>query len=209
MFQAVKKGFLGNFPRITSQMIAANLPNTIATSKGHLDQTRQGQHSTKPPPPTKAVETEITDDTNIAFLKVLPISETIHSDLTGRFPIVSSKGNQYLFVSVLNGIIHMEAMPSRSGAAYVKAFSDTIQFYESKSAKITYQRLDNESSGLVEKFLPKTFSSNMFILTLIVQTKQNVQFVMVRIILLHVLLQLILIFLLPYGMKFFLKQKLL
>ena len=28
-----------------------------------------------------------------------------------------------------------------------------FNFYESKSAKITYQRLDNESSGLVEKFL--------------------------------------------------------
>lgn len=158
--QAVARGYLGNYPRITAKMIAANRPNTLATAKGHLDQTRQGQHSTKvseslvPSSITTDLPTEEEeDDINIAFLKVTPLLETNHSDSTGRFPIISRKSNQYVFVSVLNDYIHMEPMPSRNGAAYVKAFSDTIAFYQERSATVRYQRLDNESSGLVEKYL--------------------------------------------------------
>jgi len=44
---AVTKGWLGNLPRITAQMIAKNPPYTMATSLGHLDKKRKNQHSTK------------------------------------------------------------------------------------------------------------------------------------------------------------------
>ena len=163
--QAATRGYLTNYPRITSHMISSNLPNSIATAKGHLNQTRQGQHSTKTPvippnttispllPPSSTVQTPNDDDTNIAFLKIIPISETNHSDLTGRLPFISRKGNQYILFSVLNGYIHLEPMPSKDGAAYVTALSNTFTFYECHKVPVSYQRLDNETSNLVEKFL--------------------------------------------------------
>ena len=156
---ATQRGYLSNYPRITPNMISSNLPNSIATAKGHLNQTRQGQHSTKPSashiptPIPSAVTPNNDDDTNIAFIKVISISETVHSDLTGRLPCISRKGNQYILFSVLNGYIHLEPMPSKDGAAYVKAFSNTFDFFKSKKINVSYQRLDNETSNLVEKFL--------------------------------------------------------
>ena len=45
LIPAIQKGFI-NIPGFTVRAIRKNLSNSIATSKGHLDQTRQGQHST-------------------------------------------------------------------------------------------------------------------------------------------------------------------
>ena len=42
---AVRMGWLSNYPRLTSAMVAANCPHSIATAKGHLDQTRQVKKS--------------------------------------------------------------------------------------------------------------------------------------------------------------------
>ena len=47
---AAQRGFLANYRRLTAAMIATHRPNTLATAKGHLDQTRQGLRSTKVPP---------------------------------------------------------------------------------------------------------------------------------------------------------------
>ena len=42
---ALTLGWLGNFPRLTATMLLANKPNSISTAKGHLQQTRQKNHS--------------------------------------------------------------------------------------------------------------------------------------------------------------------
>jgi hypothetical protein len=179
---AVSAGYLNNFPRITAKMITQNPPNTIATAYGHLDQTRQGQNSTSPqtasltsppfipdsllnqpslPPSADAITANLElhdpyfDDPNNAFLKVIPISQTNHSDLTGRLPVCSRKGNEYILVSILNGYIHMEPMPNKQASSYVNAFTNTIEFFESHGAIVSYQRLDNETSLLLEKYLKR------------------------------------------------------
>jgi hypothetical protein len=111
--KAANAGYLSNYPRITAKMISAHPPNSIATALGHLDQTRQGQHSTLPTSPVLISTDPLINDTSSLFFKVIPISETNHSDLTGRLPIASRKGNQYLLISVYNGYIHMEPMVSK------------------------------------------------------------------------------------------------
>jgi len=52
LLAALRKGFI-NIPGFTVKAVRRNIPHTIATSKGHLDQTRQGQHSTHKPKLTK------------------------------------------------------------------------------------------------------------------------------------------------------------
>ena len=47
--QAVRRGYLHSCPCLTSKMLAAHPPMSIATAKGHLDQHRQGQRSTHTP----------------------------------------------------------------------------------------------------------------------------------------------------------------
>ena len=43
---AVRKGYLSSWPRLTSSLINAHPPNTLATAQGHLYQRRQGLDST-------------------------------------------------------------------------------------------------------------------------------------------------------------------
>jgi len=45
--RAMAKGWLGNLPRLTLDMIRKNPPYSEATSKGHLDRRRKNQRSTK------------------------------------------------------------------------------------------------------------------------------------------------------------------
>ena len=54
MANALSKGWLGYFPRLTASMFNADKPNSTSTAKGHLRQTRQTSRSRKwnssPPP---------------------------------------------------------------------------------------------------------------------------------------------------------------
>ncbi|KAJ1389522.1 hypothetical protein B484DRAFT_301114, partial [Ochromonadaceae sp. CCMP2298] len=132
--------YLAGLPRLTAKMVRANPPTSIATAQGHLDLIRQGQHSSKvttkaqyrfqlavdtaePEPPSAA---ELASDMH-AYAAIVDLSESVHSDLTGRFPVPSRRGNNYVYVSVYKGYIHSEPMPSRTAAAYVKATSRDVE----------------------------------------------------------------------------------
>ena len=103
-------------------MLAAHPPMSIATAKGHLDQHRQGQRSTHTPIDMFEIEdTSDLDSINYspvqsehtvsqAYTRIILASSTLHSDLTGRFPVTSRTGAQYTFVSVLDGYIHVEPL---------------------------------------------------------------------------------------------------
>lgn len=43
---AIEKGFV-DWPALTAEAVRRNKPLSVATAKGHLDQPRQGQRSTK------------------------------------------------------------------------------------------------------------------------------------------------------------------
>ena len=101
------------FSASTHQQHTANPPHTTPTALGQI---RQGQQSTKRfvslfhdflciendvselEPPTS--ETSIN---NHAYVHVFMLTETMHSDLTGKFPITSFSGMQYIIISVLDG----------------------------------------------------------------------------------------------------------
>ena len=62
-----------------------------AMIKGHLDQEHKNKNSTQ----TNEV---ITERTNVVIPLIFDPTDKIYSDLPGRFPTKSSKGNQYIFV---------------------------------------------------------------------------------------------------------------
>ena len=155
--QAVRKGFLAAYPRLMPAMISAYLSPTAATARGHLDQHRQGQDST-------SLDDLDDSDTNTnqqpkqrrtAFTKVIPLSHTAHSDLTGRFPIKAASGAEYIFISVLDGYIHCEPMTSRHQTSYITAYRNTLSFWDRLGHKPLYQRLDNETSSALELYASK------------------------------------------------------
>jgi hypothetical protein len=82
---------------------------------------------------------------------------TMYTDLTGRFPVMSFKGNQYLFVAYLydrNAII-IRPMKSRKDEDMVTAFQEIIEYLDSRNAKPTLNVMDNECSKTVKAYITK------------------------------------------------------
>ena len=158
---AVSKGWLKRYPRLTAPMVSANQPHAIATAKGHLDQTRQvkksrtlkhqHQYSTNVSLATPPEE-DYFDDPDIC-VKTYDLKDPIHADLTGRFPIVSLKGNQYLLVACWHGYFHFELMASRKADCYVQAYTRLLAFFRGLGRNPSFLRLDNETSGKLEAYL--------------------------------------------------------
>lgn len=169
LLTAVSMGWLGNFPRINAKMIRDNKPNTVATAKGHLDLTRQGQRSTRiddqsPPVPALPVDDdgaaspnfsdalELGENLHDIYTRVITPSEVLSSDLSGRFPVTSHNGFSYILFSVWRGYIHFELMRSKAAAEYVRAFKATLEFFRARGARPRVQRLDNETSKELKHF---------------------------------------------------------
>ena len=170
---AIRAGYLGNYPRLTTALVTANLPHTPATAQGHLDQTRQRKTkkrrsvnvvpiSTMDSGPDSDLADAYTDpsspptndaSTNDSFVSVLSMSNIAHVDLTGAFPVASRRGARYVLIAVWDGYVHLEPMASRASADYLQAYRRLIAFYAAAGRKPDFFRLDNESSGPLEKFL--------------------------------------------------------
>jgi len=160
---ALDKGFF-KLPGLTSAMARRNPPNPTATAKGHLDQSRRNQRSTQhtaidsdtldpddtTPPPHAPHGTIVT--------QVIPAYEPTarnHTDLTGRFPVASKRGHQYIMLMYAedSNYIHVEPMRNRNGAEYLQAYRAGHQFFESHGAQAPrFERFDNEVSAQVKAF---------------------------------------------------------
>lgn len=160
--QAIRANYLPSLSRLTTALVTAHPPHTIPTALGHLDQNRQGQNSTKrfvslfPENPHDQVDdARPLSDTSIdnnAYTHVFTLTDTMHSDLTGKFPVTSFSGMQYIIVSVLDGYIHVEPMRTRHHLEYIAAYKRTINFFAKLGRKPIFQRLDNETSHALETF---------------------------------------------------------
>ena len=156
---AVRANYFASITRLTSAMIAAHPPHSLSTALGHLDQIRQGQHSTKQQivlfPEDIDDTSDLPADNTISdhtYTHVFQLSQTMHSDLTGKFPVTSFSGMQYILVSVLDGYGHVEPMKTRHHLEYIAAYKRTINYFSKLGRKPLFQRLDNETSVALENF---------------------------------------------------------
>ena len=154
-------------PGIDAQMVRRNPPSTVATPFGHLDQTRQGTGSlthkhaprsaTATEPPAASTTSDDDDDQlepsiipaeKIVYVTVLELSGKHSSDTTGRFPMPSYTGNEYilLFVDEDANYLHPEPVKSRSSAHRLAAYKKGVDFFRSKGCLYKYEYIDNEIS---------------------------------------------------------------
>jgi hypothetical protein len=103
MLQAVKNGYLVTWPGLTEESINKHLKLTPATAVGHMNQRRQKISSTSKTPITAAIEDVPATNTNLGtkthlVYSVLVDQGQMYTDLTGKFPVRSSKGNSYVMV---------------------------------------------------------------------------------------------------------------
>jgi hypothetical protein len=99
MLQAVKDGHLITWPGLTEDAINKHLKLTPATAMGHMNQRRQNIRSTlkasteKQQPPDADLGTK----THLVYAVVVDQGQ-LYTNLTGKFPVRSSKGNSYVML---------------------------------------------------------------------------------------------------------------
>jgi hypothetical protein len=146
---ALEKGFLNSFPVLTPALLRKYPPRSIAMVKGHLDQSRRNQCSTRatPPPPPGFVapssppttpsfpdSTELDDQfpssstpndrSHHCFAAVMEPTGQIFTDQTGRFVAPSSNGNNYLLLvyDFDSNSILAKPIKSRTGSAILTGY---------------------------------------------------------------------------------------
>jgi hypothetical protein len=120
---------------------------------GHMNQRRQNIRSTSKTTTISDIE-DITTNTTHSGTKahlvyaVLVDQGQLYSDLTGKFPVRSSKGNWYVMVCYVFDCNYVKVVPikSRSASEWVKAYDHIHQELTAKGLKTKLQTLDNEAS---------------------------------------------------------------
>jgi hypothetical protein len=97
---AIKNGNFTSWPGLTEHPVEKHLSKSTSTTKGHLNQQRQNSRSTKVKD-TKVIVTEPDLDhgikTQLVYAATIDAGQ-IYTDQTGRFPVASSKGNNYIMI---------------------------------------------------------------------------------------------------------------
>ena len=105
--QAIKKGHFRTWPGVMVDAIKQYLPKSEATTLGHLDQQRKNIQSMKaqdndqntmhtPSPLDQGSRTHALYAATISYNQ--PTGK-LHTNLTGRFPVQSSRGHKYILVA--------------------------------------------------------------------------------------------------------------
>jgi hypothetical protein len=155
MLQAVKDGNLITWPGLTEDAINKHLKLTPYTAMGHMNQRRQNIRSTSKAP----IENQESHDTYMGTKTYLVYAVVVdqgqlNTDLTGKFPVCSSKGNSYVMVSYIYDCTYIKVvhMKSRSASEWVKAYDSIHKELTLKGFKPKLQTLDNEASAALKNF---------------------------------------------------------
>jgi hypothetical protein len=155
---AIKRGYFATWPGLTTATVNKHYPQTIATSKGHMDQSRQNTRSTK----IKTHNNEPLDDprqepnnasTNQIFATVEETGR-IYTDQTGQFPVRSINGYRYMLVMYhydTNAIL-VTPLKTRHRNEILRGYTKLYQQLNERGFKPTTHWLDNEASNALKAF---------------------------------------------------------
>lgn len=156
--KAIRQRFYTSWPGINLKNVNRYYPQSKATTKGHMDQTRKNIR----PTPHDITETDDNDIVpqeadNIATNHLYLTIETtgkIYTDQTGRFPVKSSRGNQYILVAYdydSNAIL-TEPLKNRQGKEILRAYTKIIEYLQIRGFKPRTHWLDNEASQAIKDY---------------------------------------------------------
>ena len=161
IIRALRDG-LFTFHGVSHEMYAKNRPSSIITSLGHMKANRQGIQSTKMPvrqrkSPTSPSSSPTEDDSDLdsdymspefvgeddeAYISVVSLDKIAprpdhnamaQTDASGRVPVKSISGNNYILITVFRNYIKFNAFSDRSAASYSKLFREVTEFINSKN----------------------------------------------------------------------------
>ena len=129
----------------------------------HLLQKRQGVRYTKPKLPTTSSPDQQLPRvrSNELYIQVTPISK-LYTDDTGRFPVHTRSGNQYIMIAYHcdANLILSEPFASRKWKHRLLAFDKIIQRLINNKLIVDLQILDNEASVEYKRAITEKWKAN-------------------------------------------------
>ena len=141
------RNFLG-WTGLTESLIKKHLPLSTATIQGHLHKERQNLQSTKETDRAFSPDHNISADTDQDAFPIQASPEplthqaiyllvdrkrltTAYQDLTGRFPVRSSQGNEYVLIGYHydGNYIHGIPVKNRTAPEFTKAWKNSIKSF--------------------------------------------------------------------------------
>jgi hypothetical protein len=154
---AIKNGNFSSWPGLTEHAVEKHLSKSTSTTKGHLNQQRQNARTTKIKDAKVIVtEPDIYHGIKTQFVHAATIDAgQIYTDQTGRFPVVSSKGNKYIMILYDYGsnAILTQLIKDRTAPELLKAFQVMEQALVARGLTPKLMKLDNEASQLLKTYL--------------------------------------------------------
>jgi hypothetical protein len=148
MLQGVKDRHLITWPGLKEDTINKHLKLTPATAMGHMNQLRQNIRSTSKAPAEKqpTLDTDLGTNTHLVYAVVVDQGQ-LYTDLTGKFPVRSSKGNSYVMVCYIYDCNNVKVIPMklRSASEWFKAYDSVHHELTVKGFKPKLQTFDNEA----------------------------------------------------------------
>jgi hypothetical protein len=154
---AIKNGHFTSWPGLTEHAVEKHLSKSTSTTKCHLNQQRQNARTTKVKDP-KVVMTEpyLYQCIKNQYVYAATIDAgQIYTDQTGRFPVVSSKGNTYIMILYdydINAILE-KPIKDRTSPELLRAFQVMEQELVARGLTSKLMKLDNEASKLLKTYL--------------------------------------------------------
>ena len=161
LITAIKKGYFMTWPGLTTELIQKYLPTSVPTIKGHIKQEQQNLRSTKILPEIKIEPDTIPPSTstskNCFFTITTKETGTTYSDLTGRYPITSSRGNQYIIICYDYDTNSIQAHPTktRNAAEIRDATISMLTNLSTNGHQPQIHIMDNEASTILKQALLK------------------------------------------------------
>jgi hypothetical protein len=124
--EAIKNGFFSSWPGLNEHSVEKYLSKSTSTAKGHLNKQRQNART------TKIKDKQLLDSyadldhgikTQYVYAATIDAGQ-IYTDQTGRFPVVSSKGNKYIMIlyDYDSNAILAKLIKDRTAPELLKAF---------------------------------------------------------------------------------------
>ena len=133
----------------------------MATSKGHMHQTRKNLKYTKPQY-TKTLEellmkpmVQRTNTLFTFFTKIINHKRKIATDPTGKSPVTSNRRNKYQFVLYYydSNCTLIRPIKLRADSEFIRLFTDPHEHLLTRGLKPSYTKLENEASPAFQREL--------------------------------------------------------
>jgi hypothetical protein len=155
--KAIKNGNFSSWPGLNEHTVEKHLSKYTSTTKGHLNQQRQNARTTKiKDAQLLDPEHDIDHGIKTQFVYAATIDAGhIYTDQTGRFPVVSSKGNKYIMMlyDYDSNAILAQPIKDRTAPELLKAFQVMEQELVARGLKPKLMKLDNEASKFLKEYL--------------------------------------------------------